>query len=112
MHEICFPLPNGQQICIPIPVLLIEWKPIPDPDPDPWRVILDNWIDVGRPDPDPWRELPIVATVAALADIAPTKDLEQALRDVVQVQMDRLAEQLPDEASLEFSKGRMAAAAR
>ena len=111
MHEICFEI-NGQKICIPIPVLLIEWKPIPDPDPDPWRVILDNWIDVGRPTPDPWKELPIVATVAALAEIAPSKDLEHALHDVVHAQMDRLANQLPDGASLELSKGHMTVGTR
>ena len=38
MHEICFEI-NGQKICVPIPILLVRWKP--EPDPDPWREILD-----------------------------------------------------------------------
>lgn len=58
MHnQICFTV-DGQEICIPIPVLLaINPIPIPDPDPGPIRELIDHWVEVSGPTPDPGRPI-------------------------------------------------------
>lgn len=112
MQEICFEI-NGKWTCFPIPVLLAHWRPLPDPDPGPLRAILDNWVDVRGPTPNPWKgDLPIIATVEALAHLAQSHELKDALQEVVQVQTDKIAGQLPEGATLDMAKERMTVAAR
>lgn len=105
MHnEICFKV-DGEIICVPIPVLIGPFKPIPDPDPGPIREIIDNWIDTHGPTPNPWKtDLPIIATVAALAELSEGRELTEALIDITHTYVDKIGEQLPEGATLEIQE--------
>ena len=101
-HQICFKV-NGEVICIPIPVLIGPFKPIPDPDPGPIREIIENWIETRGPTPGPWKtDLPIIATVEALAELAESRELTEALTDITRTYADKIGDQLPEGATLEI----------
>jgi hypothetical protein len=104
-NQICFTV-DGQEICIPIPVLLaIKPIPIPDPDPGPIRELIDHWVEVSGPTPDPWKaDLPIIATVAALAELSEDRALSDALTDVTRFYADKIADRLPEGARIEIQE--------
>jgi hypothetical protein len=92
--QICFTI-DFQEICIPIPSLL-STSPVP-------RELIDGWIQTNGPSPDPWRtDLPIVATAAALADLAEDRTLAEALSDVARFYADKMAGQIPEGARVEI----------
>lgn len=101
-HEICFKV-DGEIICIPIPVLIGPFKAFPDPDPGPYARFIDSWIDTHGPTPHPWKtDLPIIATVAVLAELAENRELAESLTEVTRNYADKIGEQLPEGATLEI----------
>jgi hypothetical protein len=68
--EICFKLATGQEICVPIPVLM-RHIPTPEPDPGPWiATVIREWL---KPQPDPWlagellQDIVVLTTMHTLA---------------------------------------------
>jgi hypothetical protein len=104
-NQICFTV-DGQEVCVPIPVLLaVKPIPIPDPDPGPIREIIEHWIEVSGPTPDPWKtDLPIIATVAALGELSEDRALAGALTDIARSYADRIAADLPEGARIEIQE--------
>jgi hypothetical protein len=104
VHRICLKL-NGDTVCVPIPVLLVGLKPGPDPDPGPLREIVDGWITADGAAPSAWKsDLPVLATVAALAEIAESPQVTDALAEVSRFYLDRIAARLPEGISLELEE--------
>ena len=86
-NQLCFTI-DFQEICIPIPDLLSA-NPAP-------RELIDGWIRTA-PVGEPWKtDLPIVATAAALAELAEDRTLSEALADVARFYADKMAGQIPD----------------
>ena len=91
-NQLCFTI-DFQEICIPVPTLLAEDA----------RGRIETWLRTNGPPPDPWRtDLPIVATAAALADVAEDPTLGEALADVARFYADKMAGQIPEGARIEI----------
>jgi hypothetical protein len=103
VRKVCFKL-NGDTVCVPIPVLLATVKPFPDPDLAPLRELIDSWIVPEGPTPRWKTDLPILATVAALADLAESPALAEALNDVSRFYTDKFAAQLPEGMTVEIQE--------
>jgi hypothetical protein len=92
-NQLCFTI-DFQEICIPVPTLLAT-QPAP-------RELIDSWIGA-EPVTDTWRtDLPIVATAAALADLAEDRTLAEALSDVARFYADKMASRVPAGARVEI----------
>lgn len=93
-NQLCFTI-DFQEICVPVPNLLVE-------SPGP-RETIDGWIRTNGPGPDGWKtDLPIVATAAALADLADDPTLAEALSDVARFYADKMAGHVPEGARIEI----------
>jgi hypothetical protein len=103
VQRICFTL-NGDTVCVPVPVLLAASNPLSDPDLAPLREIVDSWIVPEGPTPRWKTDLPILATIAALAELAESPALGEALRDVAHFYIDKFADQLPDGVTVEIGE--------
>jgi hypothetical protein len=95
-NQICFTI-DFQEMCVPIPALLAA-------TPGP-REIIDEWMEILGPAQNSWKtDLPIVATAAALADLAEDRALAESLADVARFYADKLATQLPEGARVEIQE--------
>jgi hypothetical protein len=103
VQKVCFKL-NGDTVCVPVPVLLGAVKPLPDPDLGPLREIMETWIDPEGPTPRWKMDLPILATIAALAELAESPALAEALNDVSRFYTDKFAAQLPEGMTVEIEE--------
>lgn len=104
MYRICFTI-GGKTYCISIPVLMWQW-PWP-PNGDPWKRVGD-WVTHAEPGLIPWAvNLPILATVATLAEHA-QGELKGQLHQVVKAATAEIQRQLPEGAKLQSSAARAA----
>jgi hypothetical protein len=103
VHRVCFKL-DGDTVRVPIPMLLGARGPLTEPDLAPLREIIDNWILPDGPTPR-WKiDLPILATIAALAELAENPALAEALADVSRFYTDKFAAQLPEGMTVEIAE--------
>ncbi|WP_211333362.1 hypothetical protein [Terracoccus luteus] len=96
--KVCFDLPDGRRVCIPLYVeVQRKWPwPGPDPDPGPYRFsdLFDpRVIPTIEIDGEPARWAQDVARLSAVADIVSTVE-DDTVRDVLQSQVQDLGRQL------------------
>ena len=107
MDKICFSLPNGERVCIPVFVRIIKFPP-PRPDPERFGPLLElnpqpeppglqrgeSWVEAAGIDRGLAGDLSAVAAVRLVADRMMSAEMrraaEPALRGLVEVVQARL----------------------
>lgn len=118
MDKICFTLPEGRRVCIPIFVQILEFPP-PRPDPERFRRFLElnpqpeppglqrgaSWVEAAGVDRALAGDLSAVAAVRFVADRMMSAEMREAaepalrgLVEVVQARLPRSAAYTPAEA--------------